>query len=214
VVGTAGLGVATLLGLGFSSATSSPLNIASVVTAAVAGVATLVTRAVMAWLPYRFVRARAIAVSQPDADLVAALAVRSRGVRDLRGLSLATIFGALGGRWPLATMFRPWRGEWRARLPHDPAPVFRLAGLRLPTRSGNRWLSILEIRPQSLEDVPLPWEQWLGAAVSAKQAQSLLWYRRTDGRLWVPTRRLWQESLSEFHGPSRTSRVGQAGASG
>jgi hypothetical protein len=169
---------------------------------AVAGLAALAAaaRVLSQALPYRFARARAIKVSQPGEGEVAAGAVPSRGVRDLRGLGLATIWGALAARWPLWTMFRPWRGPWDQNRPIDPEPAFDLDGLRLPARGGLRRLVLLEIRTDTAAEVPLPWEEWLGGAMSAERAAALLCYRRTDGLAWTPSAREWRAARSGQYG--------------
>lgn len=154
------------------------------------------------WLPYRLVKARAIKVSQPGEGLVGAEAVPSRGVRDLRGLGLVTIGGALAGRWPLTSIFVPWHGPWAQFLPSDPTPAFDLDGLRLPRRGGDRRLVMLEIRTDSANSLPLPWEQWLGSSVSQEQAPALLWYRRVSGHAWAPRRLEWRNADAEYYGTS------------
>jgi hypothetical protein len=153
-------------------------------------------------LPYRFARSRAIKVGRPATGRVSAEAVASRGARDLRGLRPATIGGALAGRWPLVTMFVPWHGTWRQHLAADPPPAFDLDGLRLPGRGGSRRLSMLEIRRADADDELLPWEQWLGAAVPAGQAPSLLWYRMSYGITWTPNRRDWRRARAAYAGPT------------
>ena len=160
-------------------------------------------RIVAVWLPYRFVKARAIEVSQPEEGLVGAQAVPSRGVRDLRGLGLATLGGALAGRWPLTSMFVPWRGPWAQYLPSsDPPPAFDLHGLRLPGRGGDRRLVMLEIRTDDADSPPSPWEQWLGSAASREQAPALLWYRRVSGHAWAPRRLEWRNADAQYFGTS------------
>ncbi len=162
----------------------------------------ILARIVALWLPYRLVKARAIKVSQPREGTVGAEAVPSRGVRDLRGLGLVTIGGALVGRWPLTSMFVPWHGPWAQVLPSDPAPAFDLHGLRLPRRGGDRQLVMLEIRMDSANSLPSPWEQWLGSSVPHEQAPALLWYRRVSGHAWAPRRLEWRNADAEYYGTS------------
>jgi hypothetical protein len=162
----------------------------------------ILARIAARWLPYRVVKARAIKVTQPLEGLVAAEAVPSRGMRDTTGLGLAVIGGALAGRWPLASMFVPWRGPWSHVLRADPTPAFDLRGLRLPGRGGNRRLVMLEIRTDAANSLPLPWEQWLGSAVSQRRAPSLLWYRRVGGPAWKPSRPEWRNANAESYGTS------------
>ena len=75
-------------------------------------------------LPDRIARARAIQAWQTMDGRVTVNAEPSRGVRDLRGLGFAAIGGALIARWPLWTMFLPWRAAGRRPCPwirHPPS---------------------------------------------------------------------------------------------
>jgi hypothetical protein len=195
---TVGGGGAVAAGIGLATLGAADAG----TTAAVVALLILV-RVLALWLPYRFVKVRAIEVSQPEEGVVGAVAVPSRGVRDLRGLGLATIGGALAGRWPLKAMFVPWRGPWAQYLPtSDPPPAFDLHGLRLPGRGGDRRLVMLEIRADDADSLPSPWEQWLGSAVSLEQAPALLWYRRVRGHAWAPRRPEWRNADAQYFGTS------------
>lgn len=160
-------------------------------------------------LPYRITRARAIQATRTGDGEVAVMADRSRGTRDLRGLGFATIGGGLLALWPLWTMFRPWRGRWTQSLSPDPPPGFDLDGLRLPKLGGLRRLAMLEIRIGDVADAMLPWEQWLGAFVSAERAAALLCYRRFRGPAWTPRRSEWQTAWTERYGslPNQTPLI-------
>jgi hypothetical protein len=160
----------------------------------------VVTRVITFFLPYRIVKARAVRVSQPSSALVLAEAVPSHGMRDLTGLRLTTIVGALAGRWPLATMLRPWRGEWIHALSDNPAPRFDLGGLKLPSSLRSNRMVTLEVRADDTSSSRLPWEQWLGSSLSPPAASGLLLYRRVGGRVWAPTRSAWANADAEYRG--------------
>ena len=59
---------------------------------------------------------------------------------------------------------------------------------------------MLEIRIGDVADAALPWEQRLGAALSAERATALLCYRRYGGPAWTPRRSEWSASWTEQYG--------------
>lgn len=181
--------------IGFTTAGAADAGAAAAILALVIAV-----RVVTFWLPYRIAKARSIRVSQPTSASVLAEAVPSRGMRDLTGLRLSTIAGALAGRWPLVTMLRPWHGRWLHALPTDPAPRFDLSALQLPDPLRPHRTVMLEIRPDTRSSSQLPWELWLGSSLSQAGAPSLLMYRQVSGRAWVPRRSAWANAAPEYHG--------------
>jgi hypothetical protein len=200
--GSSGEAVAVGGGVAVAAAAIAAIGTADIGTiVGVAGILALL-RILTVWLPYRFTRTRRIRVSEDEADrVVGAEAVPSRGMRDLNGLGVVTICGALVGRWPFWSMFLPRRGSWAQTRTFDPVPAFDLAGLRLPKRGGARRLSIIEITPDNAEQQALPWEQWLGADASADQAPALLWFRRVSGRPPVLRGARWRAAGALYHGP-------------
>ncbi len=196
--------------LGFLAVAVLTALLGSVQAGAIVGVAAsifLLRVVAAALLPYRFARVRAITVRGVSAvppgavRAVRAEAVASRGVRDLNGLRMATIGGALAGFWPFWPMFLPWRGSWsQTRLP-EPVPAFDLAGLRLPKRAGPRRLSVIGITTGGAVAQGLPWEQWLAAAAPAKQVPALLWFRAVSGRPPALSGKPWQTAGALYRGP-------------
>jgi hypothetical protein len=212
--GEAAYGEAAAVGSGVALV-AGIATVGSVDLSAAAGGALILVlvRILFVWVgePYRLKKARKIRVSQTEAGRVAAESVPSRGVRDLRGLGLATIVGALAGRWPFWSMFFPWHGRWTQDGPADPGPGFDLDGLRLPRRNRLSRLTIIESRLSRLTMIeiamddggcfPLPWEQWLNASASADQAPTLLWFRRFGGCPPALRGKRWKQAGAVYHGP-------------
>ena len=202
-------GEAAAVGGGMVTAAAALVAVGSADIGTLLGVAGIIAllRIFTAWLPYRFTRVRAIRVhgidtAPPDAGpAIRAEAVPSRGVRDLNGLRIATIGGALAGRWPFWPMFLPWRGSWSQTRSLDPVAAFDLAGLHLPRRAGPRRLSIIGITTGTAEAQGAPWEQWLAAAAPASQVPTLLWFRTVSGRPLALSGSRWRAAGALYRGP-------------
>jgi hypothetical protein len=196
-----GASVTLAAGVGASIA---GIDVGAALAEGIALAALLVVRQALRLLPYQFGAARAINVSENQADQqVTASSAPSRGARDLTGLSVRTVLGALVGLWPVRTMFFPWHGSWQERLPSEPPLAFDLRGLglRLPASEFPRRLTTIEIVAADEECQRLPWEQWLGASQPADRAADLIWFRRVDPRRAQRTWTGWRRATAEYHGP-------------
>jgi hypothetical protein len=166
-------------------------------------------------LPDRFIAARQIDVSQVPASSpgsgsdLRATAVASRGIRDLSGLRLPIIIGALAGRWPLWSMFAPRRRGWTTVGPADQPSSVSLDGLGLPRRGSARRQSLIAITMDDPDCRPLPWEQWLGRDVPSARQSSLLWYRRVSGPRPELRGERWRRAGALYRGPRDLAAGGQ-----